>query len=87
MTDSRRILNLEIAIERLCVMMQRNTRAPPMALTAAEQWSHEAQTVMDMQGAEIEQLRATLDATLRILIDDRLPLQSRVNDARSILSR
>jgi hypothetical protein len=31
--------------------------------------------------------RAKIDAAIRILSDDRLPLQSRVNDARSILSR
>ena len=35
-TDSRRILNLEIAIERLCEMMQRNTRAFPNHWTELE---------------------------------------------------
>ena len=42
--------------------------------------------IADMQ-AEIERLRAILDAAIRILSDDRLPLQSRVNDARSILAK
>jgi hypothetical protein len=35
---------------------------------------------------ERDKLRATMDAAIRILSDDRLPLQSRVNDARSILA-
>ena len=42
--------------------------------------------IADMQ-AEIERLRAILDAAIRILSDDHLPLQSRVNDARSILAK
>ena len=37
--------------------------------------------------AEIKRLRAILDAAIRILSDDHLPLQSRVNDARSILAK
>jgi hypothetical protein len=36
---------------------------------------------------ENDRLRATIDTAIRILSDDRLPLQSRVNDARAILSR
>jgi hypothetical protein len=36
---------------------------------------------------EANRLRAAMDAAIRVLSDDRLSLQSRVNDARSILSR
>lgn len=37
--------------------------------------------------AENARLRATLDAAIRVLSDDRLSLQSRVNDTRATLSR
>lgn len=37
--------------------------------------------------AEVERLQAKIDASIRVLSDDRLPLQSRVNDARGILAR
>ncbi len=37
--------------------------------------------------AESDKMRSTMDAAIRILSDDRFPLQSRVNDARAILSR
>ena len=36
---------------------------------------------------ENERLRAAQDAVIRVLSDDRLPIQSRVNDARAILAR
>ena len=36
---------------------------------------------------EIERLRAAQDAAIRILSDDRLPLPSRINDARAVLAR
>lgn len=37
--------------------------------------------------AENERLRAKIDASIRILTDDRLPIQSRVNDVRGVLAR
>lgn len=37
--------------------------------------------------AEIGRLLAAQDAAIRVLSDDRMPLQSRVNDARAILAR
>lgn len=37
--------------------------------------------------SEIARLRATIDASIRILSDEKAPLQSRVNDARGILAR
>lgn len=44
-------------------------------------------SVCGSAAAEIERLLAAQDAAIRILSDDRMPLQSRVNDARAILAR
>lgn len=48
-------------------------------------WHDDA--VTDEAAAEIERLRAVIDASIRILSNDQSPLQSRINDARGILAR